>query len=551
MKRIASILGLTAVLGLPAAHAQTPLVQDYTTNTNFTATGTNERGIAYGVVGGNERLYMTSRAGGNFVYIYNPADGTFLSTAGNGSGSLNTTGVTAPGSTVVLNDVEVSDDGAIYSCNLTTNNATAPFTCYYWASEAAAPAPVTITGIPATASLRLGDRVRVTGSLASGLTMWLVAPAIASPAQAPQLYRCTASTYTAFACTTHDLGGVSVAGISNGSASPNPGSTTSIWLNGNSALPRLVTIPAVGDGAATLVTNIPAAQLGGTPGTGNNSIYAFRNERGDSTYVAMFEYSTNATTGYNRARIVNVTSIVNTGSNVGTYSWSITPSSGPNTSSGSGDIAIRPPSASNLTADLFVLRQNQDLGAFSTTTAGLPVELTAFTATADGNAARFAWTTASETNNASFALEQRTGTTWTERSTAPGRGTTSERADYATTVEGLAPGRHAFRLRQTDLDGTSTVVGTVTVEIAPESGLALVLLGDGQGGTRAVRLASRAAQPVTVRLYDVTGREVALLVSGETGATVDAAIPAGLAAGVYVVRATSGAASTTRTLVVR
>ena len=67
----------------------------------------------------------------------------------------------------------------------------------------------------------------------------------------------------------------------------------------------------------------------------------------------------------------------------------------------------------------------------------LPVELVAFTATADGRTARLSWTTASETNNAGFTVEQKIGDAWADRGFVAGRGTTTERSDYAFTVAGL------------------------------------------------------------------------------------------------------------------
>ncbi|GAB5519456.1 MAG: hypothetical protein RhofKO_17070 [Rhodothermales bacterium] len=91
-----------------------------------------------------------------------------------------------------------------------------------------------------------------------------------------------------------------------------------------------------------------------------------------------------------------------------------------------------------------------------TSTAALPVELTAFTATVDGDAAHLAWETASETNNAGFRIEHwhPGDAAWTERGFAYGHGTTLEAQRYRFTAEGLVPGSHRFRLRQVDYDGT-------------------------------------------------------------------------------------------------
>ncbi|MBE2187281.1 MAG: hypothetical protein IAE99_10970, partial [Rhodothermales bacterium] len=397
MKRLATALSLLALAAAPAAEAQ--LSPNYTITTNFTAAGSNERGVAYGAVGGNERIYMSSKNGGTFVYIYDAASGAFQNTAGSGAGSLDVTGIS--GGFTALNDVEVTDDGAIYGCNMTTSHVSSAFKCYYWSGESAAPAAVAFTGLPTTGTVRIGDKVRVTGS-GTDTYIWLVSPAHAGPPVVPvQLFRCKASSATAFDCTNHDLSSVGVAGITNGSASPNPGSTTSVWVNGNGVLPRLVTIPAVGSsGAATLVTNIPATQLGGGAGTGNNSIYAFKNDAGDSTYVAIYEYSSGV---YQRGRIVNVTPIVNSGTNVGVYSWGVTASGGAITSSGFGDITLRPitvpatrkgdstPAAAKAAAaayDVIVLAPNNGMVSAQTSNGSLPVELVNFAGVASGSTAR-------------------------------------------------------------------------------------------------------------------------------------------------------------------
>ena len=166
--------------------------------------------------------------------------------------------------------------------------------------------------------------------------------------------------------------------------------------------------------------------------------------------------------------------------------------------------------------------------AVSTSDAVLPVELVAFTAAADGPSARLAWTTAGETNNAGFVVERRTGGTWTDASALiAGRGTTAERRDYAHAVTGLTAGRHTFRLRQIDADGTVHFSGAVTVEIGVADDLRLTALGG-----RALRVESAAGAEVAV--FDVLGRRVhrARVSAGTTVLDVR-----GVGAGVYVVRA--------------
>ena len=175
----------------------------------------------------------------------------------------------------------------------------------------------------------------------------------------------------------------------------------------------------------------------------------------------------------------------------------------------------------------------------------LPVELVGFAATASDRTARLAWTTASETNNTGFAVEQARGETWAERGFVAGRGTTSEATDYRFDVDGLTAGTHRFRLRQIDTDGAATLSPVVTVEIAPEGDGRVTVLGQ-----RAVRIETTADEDVTVEVVDVLGRRIArtrLAVSG----TAEVALPTGLAAGVYVVRVHGERLRASTTVVVR
>lgn len=158
-----------------------------------------------------------------------------------------------------------------------------------------------------------------------------------------------------------------------------------------------------------------------------------------------------------------------------------------------------------------------------TTGQPLPVELVAFTATLDANRAHLAWTTASETDNAGFTVETRRGDEgpWTALGFVAGHGTTVERHDYAHVTEPLAPGRHAFRLRQTDVDGVVTHSPTVEVAI----------------GVTELRLARRAGgtylwvpEEQTADLYDAAGRRI------RHGLTTGLVPHADLASGIYFVR---------------
>jgi hypothetical protein len=187
----------------------------------------------------------------------------------------------------------------------------------------------------------------------------------------------------------------------------------------------------------------------------------------------------------------------------------------------------------------------------------IPVELTGLTATATGEqAVTLTWQTATETNNAGFAVEQREGSgRWREVAFVGGAGTTTEAQTYRHTLANVPYGRHAFRLRQVDFDGTSAPSEAVEVAVELAGTYALAAYPNPvAGGQRAtIDVTAREAQAVTVALYDVLGRRVAVLYDGEVAAseTERVALPLrGLATGVYLVRAVGERFMATRRLTV-
>ena len=198
----------------------------------------------------------------------------------------------------------------------------------------------------------------------------------------------------------------------------------------------------------------------------------------------------------------------------------------------------------------------------------LPVELVAFTAARDGDAVRLAWETAAETNNAGFAVEvrparaanadarsvdaRRDGGDWRAVAFVPGHGTTSERHRYTYVVTGLAPGRHAFRLRQTDLDGATELSPEVEAAVGFDGPLfASPLRPDPVRGDASMRVLVASPARVRADVYDVLGRHVARVYDYEveTEALVRVSTR-GWAAGLYIVRVETGAGASTRAFTV-
>ena len=145
----------------------------------------------------------------------------------------------------------------------------------------------------------------------------------------------------------------------------------------------------------------------------------------------------------------------------------------------------------------------------------LPVELSHFSADADGPVAVLTWATLSETNNDGFYVEHRAPLqSWADVGFVKGAGTTAAPQQYRFRSEPLAAGAHAFRLRQVDVDGTPTLTEPRLVTVRLDEAFA-VRVGPSPFRTSAtVKLQLREGQTVSAHVYDLLGRRVQTLHEG-------------------------------------
>jgi hypothetical protein len=148
------------------------------------------------------------------------------------------------------------------------------------------------------------------------------------------------------------------------------------------------------------------------------------------------------------------------------------------------------------------------------TASPLPVVLTAFAARPSGTSALLDWATASEKNNAYFAVERsRTGqpTDFVAIGQLAGQGTTAAAHTYRFADPNAAATASTvyYRLHQVDADGTSTYSPVRTVSFgtaAPAASLALYPNPVAEASTRLDLSSLPATATYQVRLLDATGR---------------------------------------------
>ena len=182
------------------------------------------------------------------------------------------------------------------------------------------------------------------------------------------------------------------------------------------------------------------------------------------------------------------------------------------------------------------------MGAGSSQTLIIPVELVSFNAQTNGTNVTLNWATASETNNAGFEVQVQNGEGWDAMAWVEGHGTTTEAQTYSYTAEDLGVGTHTFRLKQIDFDGVFEYHGNVEVTIeTPGTHLITSAYPNPFNPQSQFTLAVAQDQVVTAELFNTLGQRVAVLFNGTVEAnqaqlvTIDGA---GLASGVYVVRVT-------------
>jgi hypothetical protein len=85
----------------------------------------------------------------------------------------------------------------------------------------------------------------------------------------------------------------------------------------------------------------------------------------------------------------------------------------------------------------------------------MPVELSSFNATINGNNVNLIWQTASEINNSGFVIERAVANSseWLNIGSVPGKGNSTTFSEYTFTDRGLNTGSYDYRLKQIDVNG--------------------------------------------------------------------------------------------------
>ncbi|QOJ30146.1 MAG: T9SS type A sorting domain-containing protein [Ignavibacteriales bacterium] len=180
-------------------------------------------------------------------------------------------------------------------------------------------------------------------------------------------------------------------------------------------------------------------------------------------------------------------------------------------------------------------RANIIKGLFS---GNIPVELTSFTASAADGKVILDWTTATETNNARFEIQRRSGNEeWSVIGSVRGSGTTVSAKAYRFTDNSAVNGIYSYRLKQIDFDGSYEFSQVIEVNVGMPSEFALYQnYPNPFNPSTMISFALPQSDNISLKVYDILGNEVAVLLSGKLDAgnhTVEFNA-AGLSSGIYL-----------------
>lgn len=182
----------------------------------------------------------------------------------------------------------------------------------------------------------------------------------------------------------------------------------------------------------------------------------------------------------------------------------------------------------------------------------VPVELLSFTASVTSNNVTLNWITSSETNNLGFeiqrinsilnSLQSDENTGWENIGFVAGKGTTTESNNYSFTDK-TEPGKYNYRLIQIDYDGSFTYSPEIYVEVSAVSEFLLEQnYPNPFNPTTTISWQSPVSSHLTLKVYDLPGREVATLVDEyKPAGQYEVAFNAiGLSSGIYLYKLTAG-----------
>jgi len=186
----------------------------------------------------------------------------------------------------------------------------------------------------------------------------------------------------------------------------------------------------------------------------------------------------------------------------------------------------------------------------------LPVELTSFIASVIGSNIKLNWQTATELNNYGFEVERcalsAERQAWENIGFVSGNGNSNSPRDYSFIDDYVGTGKYSYRLKQIDNDGQFEYSNVVEVSIVNPDGYKLEQnYPNPFNPSTTIEFRIPQSSFVTLKVYDILGQEVRLLVNEfkESGVHTINFDASELNSGMYIYELESGSFIQTRKMI--
>ena len=203
-------------------------------------------------------------------------------------------------------------------------------------------------------------------------------------------------------------------------------------------------------------------------------------------------------------------------------------------------------------ADKILVVGTHGRGAFQTQIdTPLPIELNTFTYSVTGSNVTLAWSTESETNNSGFDVERKAlNSEWTKIGFVQGSGNSTVTRNYNYKDNNLATGTYEYRIKQIDYNGNFNyynLEGSVNIGAPRKFALTQNYPNPFNPVTK-IKFEVPAAEFISLKIFDITGREIRTVVNEKLNAGVYEREFNGaeLTSGIYFYRIEAGKFSDTK-----
>ena len=153
----------------------------------------------------------------------------------------------------------------------------------------------------------------------------------------------------------------------------------------------------------------------------------------------------------------------------------------------------------------------------------LPVELTSFSANIlDNSKVKLNWQTATETNNNGFYIERSSGSNsqWEDMGFIKGSGQSTSINKYYFTDNNPIYSKSVYRLKQVDYQGTYKFSKEIEVDLTPKSFNLYQNYPNPFNPSTIIKFSLPYQTNVTIKIYDITGREITTLLNEKKDAGI-------------------------------